>query len=296
MVGMTPQTLPPAGMGLDLTRPDEITEAEKLAFSQTFHEFGGRPHIGLNFWLENDDRIDILKRYRIWVGTINDRPAPGQPWTYNPNGYGFVYLYGITGFEAGVRYIITMEQRQGLNREQILEGMATAFLWLGPTGMETVAKGLADYDWAPPTRTPDFPQNWRPDPDAFRSGLDFSTPDLSDAELARLKEWYLAVEGEVPAYVPLLAANGPRVLKAYRHRFETALRILPKQVMPYVMLHIDIMRGNRDGIREGVLLARGFGMTKAQTLEAIAWGMFYGGVESGSIVDEVAGDVLDNWE
>jgi hypothetical protein len=110
-----------------------------------------------------------------------------------------------------------------------------------------------------------------------------------------MKQWYLRVEGEVPDYVAFFAANGGRLLKAYRHRFETALRILPKQIMPYVMLHIDIMRGNRDGIREGVLLARGFGMTKPQTLEAIAWGMFYGGVESGSIVDEVASDILDQW-
>jgi hypothetical protein len=286
----------PAGMGLDLTRPDEITSAEKDAFRQAFNTFGGRPHIGLNFWLENDERIDILKRYRIWVGTINNRPGPGETQTYNPNGYGFVYLYGMTGFDAGVRYIITMEQRQGFSREQILEGIATAFIWLGPRGMETVAKGLADYDWPPPVKAPVFPENWQADPEAFRSGLDFSAPDLSDGELARLNEWYLRVEGEVPGYVPFLAANGRRLLKAYRHRFETALRLLPKQIMPYVMLHIDIMRGNREGIREGVLLARGFGMSKAQTLEAIAWGMFYGGVESGSIVDEVASDILDDWE
>jgi hypothetical protein len=283
-------------MGLDLSRPDEISEAEKEAFRQTFNSFGGRPHVGLNFWLDNDDRIDILKRYRIWVGTISNRPAPGESATYNPNGYGFVYLYGLTGFDAGVRYIITMEQRQGFNRAQILEGVATAFIWLGPRGMETVAQALTDYDWAPPVKEPDFPSNWQADPEAFRSGLDFNTPDLSEAELASLEAWYRRVEGEVPAYVPFLAAYGRRLLKAYRHRFETALRVLPKQIMPYVMLHIDVMRGNRDGIREGVLLARGFGMTRQQTLEAIAWGMFYGGVESGAVVDEVASDILDNWE
>lgn len=286
----------PSGMGLDLTRPEEISEAEKEAFSQTFLAFGGRPHIGLNFWVDNDERIDILKRYRIWVGTINNRPAPGETPTYNPNGYGFVYLYGMTGFDAGVRYIVTMEQRQGFSKEMILEGVAAAFIWLGPRGMECVAKGLEDYDWPAPAKPAVFPANWQPDPDAFKSGLDFSTTDLSDAELESLKQWYLRVEGELPGYLPLLAAHGGRLLKAYRNRFETALRILPKQVMPYVMLHIDVMRGHREGIREGVLLARGFGMTKAQTVEAIAWGMFYGGVETGSIVDEVAGDILDSWK
>jgi hypothetical protein len=283
----------PAGMGLDLTRPEEISEEEKQRFKQTFLSFGGRPHLGLNFWLDN--RIDILKRYRIWSGTINQR-TDGDRIMYNPNGYGFVYLYGMTGYAAGVKYIIHMEQQQGFTKEQVHEGIAAAFIWLGPRGMETVAQGLSDYEWIEPKGRPAFPDNWKADPDAFKSGLDFSTPDLSDTELERIKEWYLRVEGEIPPYVGFLTAHGRRLLKAYRQRFENTLKVLPKQIMPYLMLHIDVMRGNRDGIREGVLLARGFGMTKAQTLEAISWGMFYGGVESGSITDEAASDILDGWK
>ena len=282
----------PAGMGLDLSHPDEITDEERQRFSQAFLSYGGRPHLGLNFWL--DDRIDILKRYRLWSGTITNRAA-GDRIMYSPNGYGFVYLYGITGYDAGVNYIVHMEQQQGFTKEQVLEGIATAFVWLGPRGMESVAKGLASYEWIQPAGRPSFPDNWSADPDAFRSGLDFRAPELTAAELAQLKAWYARVEGEVPAYVDFLAAHGGKLLKAYRQRFELTLRTLPKQIMPYVMIHIDVMRGNRDGIREGVLLARGFGMTKAQTLEAIAWGMFYGGVETGSIVDEVASDILDSW-
>jgi hypothetical protein len=44
-----------------------------------------------------------------------------------------------------------------------------------------------------------------------------------------------------------------------------------------------------------MLLARGFGVTKPQILEAIGWGAFYGGHESLNLVDQVAGDVLDAW-
>jgi hypothetical protein len=282
---------PKVGMGLDLSRPDEITEQEKEAFTQTFLSFTGRPHYGLNFWL--DRRPDILKRYRNWSDRINTR---GDVKTYNPNGYGFVYLYGMTGYEVGVKYIVNVEQRLGLTKEQVLEGIAAAFLWLGPRGMETVAHGLADYEWITPSAPAIIPANWAPDPEAFRSGLDFSTPELSDAELSSLTEWYLRVEGEVPGYVSFLSSHGRRLLKAYRNRFETALTLLPKQVMPYLMIHINVMRGHREGIREGVLLARGFGMTREQTAEAIAWGMFYGGVASGSIVDEVAGEILDGWK
>lgn len=53
---------PKFGMGLDLSQPDQITEEEKESFKQTFESFTGRPHYGLNFWL--DTRPDILKRYR----------------------------------------------------------------------------------------------------------------------------------------------------------------------------------------------------------------------------------------
>ena len=44
-----------------------------------------------------------------------------------------------------------------------------------------------------------------------------------------------------------------------------------------------------------MLLARGFGMTKDQVLEAIDWGTFYGGTDAIGLVEEVAGDVLDAW-
>ena len=278
------------GMGLDLSRPDEITEAEKESFKGTFEAVTGRPHHGLNFWL--DTRPDILKRYRIWCDKINTR---GDVKSYNPNGYGFVYLYGMTGYEVGVKYIITVEQSLGLTKEQVLEGIAAAFLWLGPRGMETVANGLSDFKWRTPEAAPIFPSNWATDPDAFRSGLDFDTPDLSEPELSSLKDWYLKFESEIPSYVPFLALHSGRLLKAYRHQFESVLTVLPKQVMPYLMIHINMMSGHREGIREGVLLARGFGMTKEQVAEAIAWGTFYGGMASASIVDEVAGDILDGW-
>jgi hypothetical protein len=277
-------------MGLDLTRLDEITEEEKVAFTERFIEVSGRAHPGQIFWL--DDRPDILKRYRNWSDTISTRGVR----TYNPNGFGFVYLYGVTGFVEGLKYIVFVEQRHGLTEAQVLEGIAAAFIWLGPRGMETVHDALEDYAWKTPDYDPVFPENWAPDPAGFASGLDFEDPDLSDAELESLTDWYMRVEGEVPGYVRFLSKHGRQVLKAYRNRFENALVTLPKQVMPYLMLHIDVMRGHREGIREGVLLARGFGMTKEQTIEAISWGMFYGGVESGSIVVDAAGDILDQWE
>jgi hypothetical protein len=278
---------PVRGMGLDLEHVDQLSEAERAAFSRTFQDLTGRPHHGLNFWL--DTRPDVLKRYRAWADRINDDRENG---TYNPNGFGFLVWYALNGYEPGVRYLLHVEQRLGLTRDEVLEGIALAFIWAGPRGMETIATGLDGYEWQTPAARPRFAGNWAPDPDAFASGLDFSTPVMSAAELRSLTEWYERVETEVPPYVPFLARERPELLKAYRNRFENTLRLLPKQVMPYVMIHVNVQRGFAEGVREGVLLARGFGMTRRQILEAISWGSFYGGAESVSLVERAAGDVL----
>jgi hypothetical protein len=285
------RTRPALGMGLDLDSVDQLTESEREAFRRTFEELTGRPHHGLNFWL--DARSDVLKRYRSWADRIDvDR----ENRTYNPNGFGFLVWYALNGYEPGVRYLLHVEQRLGLTREEVLEGIALAFIWAGPRGMETIARGLDGYEWQTPAERPRFPDGWAPDPEAFASGLDFTSPGLSDAELRSLTGWYERVEMEVPAYVPFLTRERPELLKAYRNRFENTIRLLPRQVMPYVMIHVNTQRGFAEGIREGILLARGFGMTRAQTLEAISWGSFYGGVESLSIADRAAGDLLSGWK
>jgi hypothetical protein len=291
---MTVKIRPPS-YGLDLSNLEVTTPAEVQAFRDQFGDVTGRIHPGQQFWLEH--KPDVLKRYRLYSNYINDPNAPGldEDEYVNPNLFGFVYLYGMTGFDEGVRYIVHGEQHYGLTKAEILEGIAAAFIYLGPRGMDTVAKGLAGFEWKRADRRPRFPDNWAPDPEAFRSGIDPSTPHLTPDEREKLVAWYQRVEGEVPDYVPFMADHRPEMLKTYRIRFENAIRLLPKQVMPYMMIHINVTRGFREGIRESVLLAKGFGMTKAQTIEALAWGMFYGGTESGSIVQRVTGDILAKW-
>jgi len=59
----------------------------------------------------------------------------------------------------------------------------------------------------------------------------------------------------------------------------------------------NVMRGWADGIRESVLLARAFGMTKEQVYEPLFSPMINTGPEVYSIVSRAAGDVLaaDDW-
>jgi hypothetical protein len=267
-----------------------VTEAEKQAFNAAYNRTLGRPHVGLNFWFENGP--DVLKRYRAFA-----EAGTGSPFTdKRVEGFDFLEPYSLTGYAEGVRYCVHMWQNQGLTKSQVLEWIAIGFLHAGPRGMETIAEALADYPWIEPEEPPRFPDGWEPDPAAFASGLDFSTANLTADELDSLRAWYTRWLGEVPRYVEFMAVTRPELLKAYRNRFEHCVRELPKQVMPATLLHYNVIRGSADGIRENVLLCRGFGMTKAQTLRPICSALLNGGMEAASIVATSSDDVFAAWE
>lgn len=277
--------------GLDLSRVGATTEQEKESFKKFYASNLGRSHPGLDFWL--DTSPDVLKRYRAFAtaqvaGALEgNRAFPG---------FAFLEYYALLGYTEGVRYIVRLWQEQRLNRDQVLEGLAIGFLHMGPRGMETVAEALDGYEWMTPPEPPSFPEGWAPDPDAFRSGMDFSTAELSGPELDALRAWYVRWLGEVPRYVGHLAKYRPEALKAFRARYETCVETLPKQVMPYTLLHYNVSRGFGDGIRENVLLARGFGMTKEQALRAVYSASMNAGVETIGLLDRVAGPVFAEWD
>ena len=275
--------------GLDLSNPDVMTPEEHRRFREFYIRTKGYALPAFEFWA--DFQPDVLKRYRLQA--LHSGPES----IIVP--LSFLHLYSVVGYGDGVLYEVRNCQSIGATKAQILETMALAFLHAGPRGMGSVATSSADYmrTYVEPIESKRlFPVGWEPDPDAFKAGLDFSTADLSADELARLEAWYMRYEREVPSYVRFLAEFRPALLKAYRQRFEHSHFALPKQMVPYMLLHFEVSRGLAEGIREGVLLARGFGMTKTQALEAISWGMLYGGPTAIAIVDKAAGDVLRNWD
>jgi hypothetical protein len=278
-----------ADRGLDLLRVGATTQQEKADFQKFYATNLGRSHLGLDFWL--DAGPDVLKRYRAFA-TADVPGAVEGAFT----GFAFLEYYALLGYTEGVRYLVRLWQQQRLNRDQVLEGLAIGFIHMGPRGMETVAAALEHYEWLKPEAPAGFPEGWAADPGAFRSGMDFSTPDVRPGELEALRSWYERTLGEVPRYVTYLGRYRPRALKAFRARYENCLQLLPKQVMPYTLLHYNVMRGSADGIRENVLLARGFGMTSEVTRRAIYSALLNAGVETVSLVDRVAGDVFEQWE
>jgi hypothetical protein len=277
--------------GLDLSNIGVATDAEKADFRQFYDRMLGRGHPGLEFYLNHAP--DAMKRYRAFADAATPRNLDTDR---RVGGFGFMIYYALTGYVEGVRYLVYIQQQLGLSRSQVMEGLAIVFVHAGPRGSETIARALEDFPWVEPSTQPQFPSGWAPDPNAFRSGLDFTLKELTVDELRMLEAWYEQYLGEVPAYVRFTARYNPVLLKAYRHRFETCVRELPKQVVPATLLHYNVSRAHGPGIRENVLLARGFGMTRDDTLRAILSPIINAGMETLTLVDQVAGEILDDWD
>lgn len=278
--------------GLDLSEPEVTTQEEIDEFRRVSAQQLGVQQAGLDFWL--DTAPEVLKRYRIWADKlriVEDDEAPNK---WSPTGVMIHYVYAMTDFQEGLHYGLRGMSR-GLTKAQILEQYALVFRYVGPRGMAAIAEAAKGHTWPEPTAPVKWPKGWGPDPDAFKSGADFRSPGASDEDTRKIVAWYEKWLGEVPRHVELLARHRPDLLKVYRQRFENTLRLLPKQTEPWSLVQISILRGYKAGIREGMLLARAWGVTKTQILEAISWGTFYGGNESLALVDEAAGDVLDRW-
>jgi alkylhydroperoxidase/carboxymuconolactone decarboxylase family protein YurZ len=278
--------------GLDLYEPDVTSPAEIEAFRRISAGQLGMQQDGLDFWL--DARPDVLKRYRLYAQSLRITDVDEAPNKWNATGVAIMYEYALTGFEDGIRYSL-FGMSKTMTKGQILEQMALVFRYAGPRGMFTLAKAAKEHDWPDPAEPAKWPLGWGPDPDAFKSGADFKNPDATPDDISKILEWYERWMGEIPRHVKSLARHRPELLKSYRNRYENTLRVLPKQTEPWALLQISIRRGFASGIREGMLLARAWGVTRKQILEAISWATFYGGVESLTLVDEVAGDVLDSW-
>jgi hypothetical protein len=246
---------------------------------------------GLEFWLDHGP--DVLERYRRFAEVRARAGDPRRDETVRS--FAFYTFYALTGHAEGIRALVHAHQAQGLDRDQVLEGLGIAFIHGGPRGMETIAEALADYAWLKPDRPATFPVGWGVDPDAFRSGLDWSDPTLSREELRGLEGWYERWHGEVPRYVRFLGRHRPHMLKAHRYRYEHLIKVLPKQILPMTLLAHNVLRGFGEGIRENVQLARGFGVSKDDVLDEIAAVLVNAGPEAVDVVDAFAGDVLDDW-
>lgn len=277
--------------GLDVTTPDVTTQGEIDAYRAEYLGTNKGLLDSFEFWLEF--RPDVLKRHKARTRHFRSTHEDDRPLAQI---LAAIHRYTITAFAEGVAYEIRLAQSLGATRSDILDTLSVAWIHSGHRGMYAAAAYadyLRTYDDPESADAARFPDGWEFDPEAFDSGMDFSSRDATREDMASLRGWYERTLGEVPPHVDFLAAHRPGLLKAYRDRYEHAIHdSLPKQMLPYVLLNHDVARGFRGGIRENVLLGRAVGMSREQILDAICFAVLDAGVNALDVVDEAAGDVL----
>lgn len=281
--------LPLDGLRYD---PDVTTQEEIDTYRRFYIETKGYSLPAFEFWLEF--RPDVLKRYRAnFVRETTSVEEKSRPLAHV---IAMLHYYAIVGFEDGILFEIKLAQAEGATKGEILDALAFAFIHGNPMGSQHVAISSMEYlkkEQERPPRPDRWPSSWCFDANAFKSGIDFSSPEPTQGDMQALQDWYQSKLGEVPKYVRFLMRHRPGFLKAYRNRFEHALRDgLPKEMVPYLLLNLNATRGFREGIREAVLLGKSMGLTRPQLVDAICWA-YYGGMDAISIAEEAAGDILE---
>jgi hypothetical protein len=277
--------------GLDVTNPDVTTQEEIDAYRAEYLGTNKGLLDSFEFWLEF--RPDVLKRHKARTRHFRTTAEPDRPLVQI---LAAIHEYTIGAFPEGVAYEIRLARSLGATKTDILDTLSVAWIHAGHRGMYAAAAyadHLRAFEDPEPPDAPRFPDGWEFDPAALDSGMDFTTRDATPEDIAALEDWYRRTLGEIPRHVTFLAAHRPGLLKAYRDRYEHAIRdSLPKQMLPYLLLSHDVVRGFRGGIRENVLLGRALGMTREQLLDAICFAVLNAGINALDVVEDAAGDVL----
>jgi hypothetical protein len=279
------------GFTLDLKNPDVTTDEEWERWREAEKKGPkGYPHPTYEV-LGEFGRPDVVKR---WLAQVPHWEAPPESF-FTP--LSFILTYSIRGDETGTIWEVNNCERIGHTREEVIDAFAIMFVNAPSLGIHDMSPRLRERlrNYAEPERPFRWPDGWSVDPDAFKSGMDFSVEELQSGELELLEAWYRRVAGEVPPGVTLLASIRPNLLKAYRNRVENAVRVLPAQQYALMQLHFEAVRGWEAGIREWLMIARGLGVTRPQAASALVFAMMYGGISAMSTAARAAGDVLSAW-
>lgn len=286
--------------GLDLDTIDTTTPEEIAAFrSYVLEARQGKLMYPLSaYTVLLNNRPDMLKLHFRQMHGVHAIPTEEGHFTIL-TATTMLHWYVCNRYEEGIIHEIRGCQGYGASKEQVNEILAIAFMHCGPSGFRFVYHAAFDYLQSyiePEDKTPTFPANWAPDPTALKSGMDFSSPDFTADDKRKLFSWYEQTIGEVPRSVQFLAKHNPTYLKADRGKLEGTMRgALPKQLLPFMLLHYNMNRGFKDGMREAALLGKAWGMTKAQLFHALTIGVGYmTGLEGLYIAEEAVGDILDD--
>jgi hypothetical protein len=281
--------------GLDLTKIGDITQEEIDANLTSVWRWRGPMYEMYANSLMLDFAPDFAKLHR-WASDMYGRPLVSNVVCLSvQNVHSYIYL----GWETGILNEFHTLRRNGMTKAQLMELVMFTQLTAGMRGLGHVYHAVGNLlpVWGDPETAAPFPEGWAPDPDAFKCGLDLSTRTMTRQDTRNLTEWYERNIGFLPESIGWGLKHHPEFVKVNRAKWETAIRTLPKQVAPYMMLRHHTMTGNREGLREAALLAHAWGVTKERIVLGITGTVFYfTGFEGLYAVNEAIGDLLDGWE
>ena len=215
------------GRGLDLTNLDQTTDDEINAYLTTRWTGRGPLYDQYAMSLMLDYAPDFAKLH--WWAAELYRSMPSDPDSYDPslatpNSIQQLHSYMVLGWETGIRNQFRVLRRLGFTRPQMMEVVMFGRLVAGMRGLGHVYHAVGDVlpDYQDGHGNPIFPAGWAADPAAFRSGLDLSTPELTEQDRANLTAWYENTIGYVPKSIQFGIKWDPQVLKVDRAMWERA--------------------------------------------------------------------------
>jgi hypothetical protein len=211
-----------------------------------------------------------------------------------------IHSYMMLGWETGILNEFVTLRRNGMSKEQTMELVMFTQPYAGMRGLGHVFRAVGETlpAFGPPVEPlAPFPPGWAVDPAAFRCGLDLSTRQMTEEDRANLAEWYEGNIGYLPKSIQFGLKHHPEFVKVNRAKWEVAIKTLPKQIAPYLMLRHHTITGSVDGLREAALLAKAWGISKELVVQGIAGSaMFFTGFEGFYAAAEAVDDLLDDWE
>jgi hypothetical protein len=236
-----------------------------------------------------------------WWGAEAFRSLPSEPGGYDPvyatpNALQQLHSYMVLGWETGIRNQFRVLRRLGFTRAQLMEVVLFGRLTAGMRGLGHVYRAIGEVlpDYADGHGRPAFPPGWAADPAAFKAGLDLSTRALTERDRANLAAWYERTIGYLPRSIEFGLKHNPRFVKVNRAKWEVAIKTLPKQVAPYLMLRHHTITGSREGLREAALLGRAWGITPEWIVQGITGSaMYFTGFEGLYAAYEAVDDLLE---
>jgi hypothetical protein len=201
----------------------------------------------------------------------------------------------MLGWETGILNEFHTLRRNGMSKAQLMELVIFSQLYAGMRGLGHVYRAVGDLlpVFADPPGTAPFPEGWAADPAAFKCGLDLSTRSLTDQDRRNLTEWYERTIGFLPKSILFGLKHHPQFVKVNRARWEVAIKTLPKQVAPYLMLRHHTITGSRDGLREAALLGKAWGITPQWLIQGImGTAMYFTGFEGLYAAYDAVDDLL----